>query len=80
MKQLVFSELTKTIYLAEGKEDKKIGCFVASGKKEDFTDSAIKMVFLWFISQLKKGDIGHEIRYPGYPFVLKIMREDKECQ
>lgn len=43
-KKLLVSPLTKKIYLVSAK-DQGNGTFIATGKKEDYTDEAIEAVF-----------------------------------
>ena len=81
MKRLMNSTLSNKIYLTAVKELKgRPGLFVAQGKKGDYTNEAIRAVFEWFMNNFKRNEPSeaYEVRYPKYPYVLRMTKEDKE--
>ncbi len=78
MRRLMVSALTNRIYLTDVKEDNKhSGLFIATGKKEDYTDEAIRAVFEWFINNHKENEPAeaYEIRFEGCPYVLTMTKQ-----
>lgn len=80
MKRLMVSMLGNRIYLTNIKQDKdnpKIS--ISSGKKEDYTDEAIRAVFEWFMNECKRNEPNqaYEIRFPSTDYVLTMRKERK---
>lgn len=81
MRRLMNSILGNKIYLTAVKEVKdRPGLFVAQGKKEDYTNEAIRATFEWFMNNFKENEPNeaYEVRYTGLPYVLRMIKEDKE--
>lgn len=81
MKRLMNSILSNKIYLTAVKDVKdRPGLFVTQGKKEDYTDEAMRAVFEWFMNNFKRNEPNeaYEVRYPDLPYVLRMTKEDKE--
>jgi dUTP pyrophosphatase len=81
MKRLMNSMLGNRIYLTNVKPVKdRPNLFVAHGKKEDYTDEAIKAVFEWFINNYKASEPNeaYEIKYEGCDYVLRMVKENKD--
>ena len=79
MKKFVISALGHRIYYATVREDKP-GFYVCTGKKEDFTEECLAIVFEWF-AQNMEGKQEYSIRYPGTKleeFKLKMVRVQGE--
>jgi len=80
MKKLMVSMLMNKIYLTNIKQDKdnpKIS--IATGKKEDYTDEAIRAVFEWFMNEHKKNEPNqaYEVKFPSTDYVLTMTKESK---
>jgi hypothetical protein len=78
MKQLMNSILGNKIYLTAVKplkDNPKL--FVSTGKKEDYTDEAIRAVFEWFMNNHKQNEPNeaYEIRFTNCEYVLRMTKE-----
>ena len=70
MKKLVISEITNEIYYATVK-DLGNGLMEVTGKQENVTDSAVKLVFEWFKHQYEEDkDEPITIWYKDSPYCL----------
>lgn len=67
MKKLFVSRLTKTIYLTD----------TSTGKKENFTNEAMRAVFEWFMLNHKENEPNEafEVRFKNYSYVLQMFKE-----
>lgn len=81
MKKLTVSPITNTIYLATVKPMKDDSTtFVIQGKKEDYTDEAIRAVFEWFMNNHKENEPneGYEVKFTNCDYVLTMTKIKKE--
>lgn len=81
MKRLMISPLTNTIYLTAVKEMKdKPNLFIAQGKKEDYTEEAIRSVFEWFMNNHKANEPNeaYEVMYKGCDYVLRMTKKSNK--
>lgn len=81
MRRLMVSALGNRIYLTNVKEVKgKPGLFMASGKKEDYTDEAIRAVFEWFMNNYKENEPAeaYEVTFPGSGYKLIMVKKEAQ--
>ena len=78
MRRLMNSIIGNRIYLTAVKEMKdRPGLFLSQGKKEDYTDEAIRAVFEWFINNHKENEPSeaYEVKFENLPYVLRMTKE-----
>lgn len=75
MDDMKFINKEKTIKLVTAKDEY---LFIKPDDERECTKEAFTAVFKWLANNIAEGANGVEIRLPGEPYVLRMLREEKK--